>query len=99
MIKKYKYFEPVELEDHYYFAEEILEIFSTILDASVKAKDIHYIIKNYIKDSGNTIRVLYYQTSKGLKRVYPVDVAMDAIAYSISNANKKSKEAKLNGRL
>ena len=91
---KYKYYEQIELSEHYYFAEELLEAFNMLLPKECKATDIHYIIKNYLKNNDITTRKLYYQTSKGLKRVYPAELALDAITYHISNINMKIKEAK-----
>lgn len=91
---KYKYYEQVELSEHYYFAEELLEAFSVLLPKNCKATDIHYIIKNYLKDNDMTIRKLYYQTSKGLKRVYPAELALDAITYHVSKINIKIREAR-----
>lgn len=92
---KYKYYEPIELSEHLYFAEEIYEMFLPILPKDTKAVDIHYIVKKYVRETGCELRKLYYQTSKGLKRVYPVEVALDAITYHVSNMNIKIKEIKI----
>lgn len=90
----YEYYEKVQSPNHYYFAEEIFEALGYVLPNGIKPKDIHYIIRNYLKNNDISIRVLYHQTSKGLKRVYPFEIAFDAITEYVSSINNKIKEGK-----
>lgn len=89
----YQYYEKIALNEHYYFVEELHQAFGALLPNHVKPKDIHYIIKNYLKKENLSVRVLYHQTSKGLKRVYPIELAFDAITNYVSSINNKIKEA------
>lgn len=90
---KYKYFKPIELTEHLYFVDEILELCRPILPIGTVAKDLHKIIKDYAKKFDLELEPLYYQINGGvLKRVYPVDMALMAVEYHVSNLTRTIKE-------
>ena len=81
---KYTYYSKVQLEEHLYYAEELYGFFAPMLPKGTMPKDIHPIIRRYIKDNKVEVEPLYYQTKSGLKRVYSSELALSAIEYHVS---------------
>lgn len=77
----YTYYKKEQLEEHMYFAEEIYESYFRHLPNDLTARKIHGIVKAYLKDNNITLEEHYYMTSRGLKRVYPIKIAHEAIRY------------------
>lgn len=75
----YTYYKKIQKEEHLLFAEEIYEMLSPMLENFIEPRAIHSIIKNYCKNHNIEIEEVYYQTSKGLKKVYDVNIATKAL--------------------
>ena len=93
---KYTYYKRIERPEHLYFVEELYEFYKAIIPHDLKPKDLHHIIKGYTKLKGIELEPLYHMTRNGLKRVYDVSIALDAISYHVSGVNMAIKEEKRN---
>lgn len=85
----YTYYKEIQREEHLLFAEEIYEMYKSYFTIE-KPISIHTMIKKYAKVGGIEVEKLYYQTSKGLKRVYDLSLASRAIKYHLINKKRRA---------
>lgn len=82
----YIYYKKFESEEHMLYADEILNLFKSSLN-NVSTNKVHSIIRNYCKRNNIVNEEIFYNRRNGLKRVYSLQLASDAIADYI-NRNK-----------
>lgn len=81
----YKYFQEITSEEHCEFAYEIAYMYGlmpAVHTPSEKRKAeniVHKEIKKHLEKNNIDFIPLYYQTSKGLKKVYPREIWLPAM--------------------
>lgn len=81
----YKYYREYINEEHMLFAYEIAAIYNLGPHDRATENLIHKIIKEHIKNNNVLFNPIYYQVSKGLKKVYPESIWRPAIENYINN--------------
>ena len=75
-MAQYTYYQRVISEEHYYFAEEVSEMLK-LYGKHYSANQIHALMREHEKNTAT--QPLYYQTSRGLKKVYDLKCVFELI--------------------
>lgn len=99
----YLYYQPIELDEHMLFAAEIVELYIrrlTYAGIHLTGKDIHSMIKKYHTKHGIIVPKLYFNTQRGMTRVYAKEFYIPTMEELLNNKegdpngiqNTRSKE-------